>query len=129
MNIIASLKTKNIEDSLKYAYAFMQSKKLNKKECSFPNPKPTQFSKEHLFASDMYAATYEDKVPSWDEFKSNPIHLSAFACSCIACVDTQDKKRVGLMLLKDDLVFTCYGNYENEAKEAYQDIISIHTSL
>jgi len=47
------------------------------KECSFMNLKPTQFDKDYIAPRDMYSASYNEKVPSWEIFKNEPTHLSS----------------------------------------------------
>lgn len=115
MNILASISTEDREDALKYAYAFMKSKKLNIKECSFFNPLP--------------AITYCESVPDWEQFASKPAHLTAIGFSCVASLDTKDKMRVNLSLLNNVIIYTCYGNYENKAKAALTELIEFHKNL
>lgn len=129
MKIIGTIKAKNKEDSLKYAYAFMLSETLNIKECSFVNPKPSQFSKDYIMPRDMYSATYSNNVPSWEAFKSNPTHQSASGYSCVACLDKKDQKRVSMIALNNLINFNCYGNYESEARKAFETIESIYSTL
>jgi hypothetical protein len=130
MRSLATYKTKNKEDALKYAYAFMKSKRLNIKECSFLNPAATQHDGIHLFPTDTYSASYNERnLPLWESFKTNQIHISSPAFSCIGSLDKEDKKRVFCGLLEDVILFNCYGNYEDEAKEAIEDIVSLHESI
>jgi len=128
MKILLEMKT-NQEESLKYAYAFMKSNLLKIKECSFPNPHPTHFKKGHLFPADAYAAAYDEKnLPTWEIFKTNPLHLID-AFSCIGSVDPQDTKRVNCTSMFGLTKFVCYGNYEKEAKLAVDEILTIYETL
>lgn len=131
MRNIVSMEIKNQEDCLKYAYAFMQSKQLYIKECAFVNPKPNQFDGVHMMPQDLYSATYTDTLPSWDDFKKNKTHISSAAISCVGSVDTHDKKRVVLMSVPfmNAILFNCYGNYEDEAKKAFEEIKTIYSTL
>lgn len=130
MKNLVTLKVQNKEDALKYAYAFMESKQLNIKECSFLNPNPTKQDKKYLMPRDMYSASYNEKnFPSWESFKTNQLHFSSPSFSCVASLDTEDKKRVVCGSLEDVVFFNCYGNYEDEARKAFENIVLIHTSL
>ena len=129
MKVLATINAKNREDALKYAYAFMKTDQLNLKECSFMNPKPNKFDKNHVFPRDMISASYTEKVPVWEEFKVNPSHLSSPGFTCVASVDKKDKKRVILAYLGDVISFNFYGNYENEAKTAFDNIVSNYKKL
>ena len=129
MKNLATMKIKNKEDALKYAYAFMQTETLNMKECSFINPKPTQFNKDYLVPRDMYSATYSKDVPTWELFKNNPKHTSSPGFMCVACLDKKDQKRVNLSWLNGDISFNFYGNYEDEAKKAYENITSTYLTI
>lgn len=125
MKNIATINIKNNEDALKYSYAFMQTETLNMKECSFVNPKPTQFSKEYLVPRDAYSATYNEDIPSWELFKTNPAHLSSPGFVCVACLDKKDQKRVILSSINGDISFNCYGNYENESKKPLKILLHL----
>jgi hypothetical protein len=129
MNVIGTKSVVNKEDGLKYAYAFLKTELLNIKECGFINPNASQFDGKHIMPTDMYSATYTDKVPTWEEFKTNETNLSALGYSCVGCVDKEDKKRVNMSSIGEQLIFNCYGNYQSEAKRAYDDILAIHSTL
>ena len=130
MRNLVTLKVQNKEDALKYAYAFMEIKQLHIKECSFVNPAPTKQDKNYIFPRDMYTASYNEKnLPSWESFKTNPIHISSPAFSCVASLDKEDKKRVFCGLLENLILFNCYGNYEDEARKVFEEIILLHESL
>jgi hypothetical protein len=128
IRILSTKKVKRQQDALKYAYAFMMSGLINRKECAFFNPNPQQYTKEYIFPRDMYSVTYRDKdLPLWEDFKKNPNHDNAF--SCIACIDLADIKRITCSGLKNDILFACYGNYESEAKKVFKDIIKFAETL
>ncbi len=129
MKNIATVKIKAKENALKYAYAFMQTKLLNMKECSFINPNPTKINNVHVFPRDMYSASYDDKVPAWEKFKTNQTHISSPGFTCVGCLDAKDQKRMVCASLGDNVLFNIYGDYENEAKKALDDIVLIHSSL
>jgi len=129
MKTLATKKVKNLEEALKYAHAFMRTDTLNMKEVSFINPKPTQFNNDYLFPTDMYSATYSETVPTWELFKNNKEHTSSPGFMCVGCLDKKDQKRVNLSWLNGDFSFSFYGNYEDEAKKAYDSITSIYSTL
>lgn len=129
MKTIATIQTINKSDALKYAYAFMKSEHLHLKECSFFNPSPKKFDGIHIAPRDMYSVSYNENVPAWESFKTNQEHISSPGFSCVASIDTRDQQRVVLTVMKDIILFNCYGNYENEAKSILEDITLIHSSL
>lgn len=129
MNTIASVHIKNKTEGIKYAYAFMKTNKLNLKECSFFNPQANKFDGKHIFPQDMFSAGYSGNIPSWEEFKSNPSHISSLGFNCVGCIDERDQKRVVCALIDNNVFFNCYGNYENEAKKAFEDIKEIVLTL
>lgn len=129
MNVLTSIKVKNKEDSLKYAYAFMQSETLNIKECAFMNPKPTKLEKDYITPRDMYSETYNNNVPPWEVFKKHPAHLASSSFVCVASLDKQDQQRVNLTLLGDRVLFVCYGNYVKDAENALNTIILAHSTI
>lgn len=106
-NLIA-LKVQNKEESLRYAYAFMKSKLLYIKECSFVNPTPTKHDKKYVFPRDIYSASYNEKnLSSWESFKTNQKHLTSPAFTCVGSLDHLDKKRVLCGLIDDVVIFNC----------------------
>lgn len=129
MNSLATIYTKDIEESLKYAYSFMITELLNIKECSFLNPKPTQFNSEYLVPRDAYSISYNEKIPSWEKFKTNPLHLTSPGYVCVACVDTKDQKRIILSSMNGVISFNIYGDYKDEANKALDRINSIVSTL
>ena len=116
------VKTENHEDALKYAYAFMKSDIINLKECSFPNPNPSQPKKGYIFPADMFMPAFTEKnLPSWEKFKANPENqIPGF--SCVGCLDTKDEKRVSCNYFLNAIHFAWYGDYDKEAKEIFDDI-------
>lgn len=130
MKNLATLRVKNKEDALKYAYAFMKNKQCYIKECSFINPNPIMFDKVHIVPRDAYSASYnEENLPSWERFKTDKVHISSNAYTCIASLDKDDTKRVSFGLIDDVVFFNCFGNYDNEAKRVLENIFLIHASL
>ncbi|MFY0519328.1 hypothetical protein ACOMCU_16095 [Lysinibacillus sp. UGB7] len=129
MKTLATIKTTNKEDTLKYAFAFMQTESLKIKECTFMNPNPQEFDSKYILPRDSYSVTYNDGVPSWEIFKKNPVHLSSPGFMCVASLDPKDTQRVNLSALNGVILFNCYGNYENEAKKAFKNITSIYETL
>lgn len=120
----------NKEDGLKYAYAFMKCKRLYLKECSFFNPNPKKIDEKYIVPRDTFSVSYNEKdLPAWEDFKINNLHFESSAFSCVASLDINDSQRVGLFLLQDNILFNIYGNYEKEAKKAFDDIESIHATL
>jgi len=78
---------------------------------------------------DSHSVTYNDTVPSWEIFKKNPIHLSSPGFICVASLDPKETQRVNLSALNGMILFNCYGNYEYEAKKAFENITSINETL
>lgn len=126
--------------ALKYAYAFMQSKRLKIKECSFFNNNPKEFNKNFILPRDMYTAVYEGdgKLPEWEIFRDNLTHRNSAGYSCVASLDEADTKRVLLSYIclkgKDcfasDLIFNIYDEkYEKEALKAFEEIESAAKAL
>lgn len=108
----------------------MLCKKLYIKECSFLNPKPKQIDSEHVLPRDLFSAAYsENNLPPWDEFKSNFIHLSSLAFSCVGSLDQADKERLTCILSESTVFFCCYGSYEAEAKKIINEILSDYKDL
>lgn len=125
MNKMICAKTENHEDALKFAYAFMKSGLLNIKECSFPNPNPSKPKKGYIFSEDTFYPAFTDKnLPSWENFKIIPENQIQ-AYSCIACVDKNDENRVACGLMNSEILFTWFGDYDKEAKAAFDDILRI----
>lgn len=130
MKNLVTLKAQDKKDALKYAYAFMKSKQLNIKECSFLNPNPTKQDKTYIFPRDAFSASYTEKnLPSWESFKTNRIHTSSDSFNCVGSLDLLDRKRVFCGLLENLIFFNYYGDYEDEAKKAVEEIILIHDTL
>lgn len=129
MKTLETIKTTNKEDALKYAFAFMQTESLKIKECTFMNPNPQEFDSKYILPRDSHSVTYNDEVPSWEIFKKNPVHLLSPGFMCVAALDPKDTQRVNLSALNGMILFTCYGNYENEAKKAFKNITSIYETL
>lgn len=124
MKVLETINQLSKEETLKYAYAFMQTESLKIKECNFINPKPQNFDSRYILPQDSYSISYDNKlpVPSWEDFKKNSTHLSSPGFVCVASIDPQDTKRVNLTALNNSIFFTIYGNYEKEAKKALKDI-------
>lgn len=130
MRLLSSFEVENKKDSLKYAYAFMLCKKLYIKECSFINPNPKQFDSEHIYPLDAFSATYsENNLPSWDEFRSNLIHLSSPSFNCIGSLDQSDKERLMCASAESNVLFCCYGSYEAEAQKIINEILISYKDL
>lgn len=129
MSNIATIKVNDKREAIKYAYAFMKNKKLNLKECAFINPAANNFDPKYIMPRDFFSAQYKNSVPTWEEFKSNPIHISALGFNCVACVDKQDQKRVNCTYDGSNIVFNCFGNYEEESKKAFTDIKELVLTL
>jgi hypothetical protein len=129
LKTIATVQTENKSDALKYAYAFMKSENLNLKECSFINATPGKFDGVNLMPKDMFSDSYNENVPTWDSFKNNQKHLASPGFSCVASIDKKDQKRVMLAFMGNAIMFNCYGNYEDQAKNIFEDISTIHSTL
>lgn len=129
MITLATIKSTSKEDSLKYAFAFMQTESLKIKECTFMNPNPQVFDSKYILPRDSHSVTYNDKVSSWEIFKKNPVHLSSPGFICVASLDPKDTRRVNLSAINGVILFNCYGNYEDEAKKAFENITSIYEAL
>lgn len=130
MQLLQSIEIKDKKDSLKYAYAFMMCKKLYIKECSFFNPNPKQIDSEHIYPRDAFSATYtESNLPPWEEFKSNPIHLSSPSFNCVGSLDQADKQRLMCVSVENNVLFCCYGDYEAKAQKIIREILDIHLNL
>lgn len=130
MKTLMNIKINGKEDSLKYAYAFMKCEQLNMKECSFANPNPTNFDTKYILPRDSYSVSYKgETMPTWISFKENQLHIDSPAFSCVACIDIEDKKRVGCFLLGDSVCFNIYGDYERESKQIFDKIILYYSAL
>lgn len=129
MNTITTIRIKSKEDALKYAHAFMASETLNMKECSFMNPNPSKFDNNYLMPRDIYSVSYTDSVPAWEIFRKEPDHLSSPSFTCVACLDKKDQQRVTLTMLDDNIFYTFYGNYKNEAEEVFDKITSAYLAI
>jgi hypothetical protein len=128
MKVLYMEKVENELLALKYAYAFMTSTYLYKKECSFMNLNPTQFDGIHVCPRDSVSVFYEESnLPSWDSFKTTSEHTSMF--SCIGAIDELDKYRLNCSLINGSIIFICYGDYEKLAKKAIESIIRNHNRL
>lgn len=130
MRVLSSFEVRNQGDSLKYAYAFMLCKKLYIKECSFLNPNPKQTDFKHIYSRDIFSASYsESNLPTWEDFRSNPLHLSSPSFDCVGCLDKSDQERMTCISFESKVLFCCYGNYEAKARKMISEILAIQKNL
>lgn len=130
MKSLAAVKVRDSSEALRYVYAFMTNNQLSLKECSFTNPNPSKYDSEYVFPRDMYTASYSEKdLPTWESFKTNPVHLSSPMFNCLGNIDRQDRKRVLCMYMEGTVLFNCYGNYEKEATAIVDQVISASKEL
>lgn len=123
---LAAVRVQNLEEALKYAYAFMKSNTLADKECNFVGPFPSFPRDSYIMPTDIFVASYnEDTLPDWDSFRQNPTHTSAFAVMCAASLNTDERQPVNFSCVKGDIAFICYGDYADAAMEAWQDILNV----
>lgn len=130
MRPLSSFEANSTRNSLKFAYAFMLCKKLYLKECSFINPNPKQHDSKHIYPRDIFSASYsESNLPTWEEFRSNPAHLSSPSFDCVGCLDKSDQERLSCVAMETKVLFYCYGDYEAKAQIALSEIMSILKTL
>jgi len=51
------------------------------------------------------------------------------AFACVACLDDYDEQRVCCAYMSGNVMFTCYGDYEDAVRKTWNDILKIYWSL
>lgn len=130
MKTIAMFSVKDKTEALKYAYAFMKNNELNIKECSFINPNPTKFTSTFIMPQDMCLEIYnETNLPSLNSFLTKKNHLISPGFGCVASIDKNDKKRMTLSMLENQIIVTCFEDSEKDAIKIFDRIKESCNSL
>lgn len=118
----------NYKEKILFAYAFLNTKSLNKPEVFLFNDKYSGKPEPgYIFGKDLYSIMYgglKGKVPSWEEFYKTISVNETMPLICVAGCDNMDETRITLSILPPAILANIPGEFKNELLFTVNDEVS-----